>query len=63
MKDTTFVGLDVHKDSIHVAVARPGVRPVDLGSIKNEPSAVWKLVRKIGDPEDLQLGLPRFGRH
>ncbi len=35
MKDTTFVGLDVHKDSIHVAVARPGQMPMDLGSIRN----------------------------
>ena len=55
MKDTTFVGMDVHKDSIYVAVARAGMSPTDLGSIRNEPEAVARLVRKIGDVADLRI--------
>lgn len=51
MRDATrFVGLDVHAETIAVAVADPGrtgeVR--ELGIIANEPSAVRKLFSKLG---------------
>ncbi|HHY38775.1 MAG TPA: hypothetical protein GX507_07615 [Clostridia bacterium] len=39
--------------SIYIAVARPEMPPMDLGSIKNEPAAVSKLVKKLGDPKNL----------
>lgn len=49
-KATRFVGLDVHADSIAVAVAEPGrdgeVRAV--GAIPNRPEAVRKLVQRLG---------------
>lgn len=40
----TFVGLDVHKDSIAVAVLRSGAEMPDRCSIRNTPEAVRKLV-------------------
>lgn len=48
MKYTTFVGLDVHKDSIAVATARASRQSVEsLGVILNNSLAVTKLVKKL----------------
>ena len=46
----TYVGLDVHKDGIVVAVAEGGLRGEvrDYGRIANTPAAVQRLVRKLG---------------
>jgi len=57
MKNATrFVGLDVHADTIAVAVAEGGrdgeVR--NLGIVRNEPTAVRKLVEKLG-PKSLRV--------
>lgn len=44
----TFVGLDVHKETIAVAVARTGRgRPEYLGEIPNEPGAINRLVKRL----------------
>src|SRR5512142_274139 len=52
-----FVGLDVHADTISVAVAEPGrdgaVR--SLGRIPNRPEAIRKLVARLGRPESLRV--------
>lgn len=49
MKYTTFVGLDVHKSSITVAVAKEGREAAEsLGTIVNSPEAIAKLVRRLG---------------
>jgi transposase len=46
----TYVGLDVHKDGIVVAVAEGGLRGEvrDYGRITNTPAALRRLVRKLG---------------
>ncbi len=50
-----YVGLDVHAETIAVAVAEPdgAVRP--LGIIPNRPEAVAKLLRKLGPREQLRV--------
>ena len=46
-KGTTFVGLDVHKEAINVAMLRPGeTRPVEW-QVSNDSAAVRRLVRKL----------------
>jgi transposase len=55
-KTTRFVGLDVHAETIAIAVAEPGrggeVR--SLGVIPNRPEAVRKLVHKLGGAKSIQ---------
>ncbi len=57
MKTTRFVGLDVHADSIAVAVAEAGregeVR--SLGVIPNRPESIVKLVKKLGARSSVQV--------
>lgn len=55
MKCTTkYVGLDVSKDKISVAVADEGREaPRYYGSINHTPAAIRKLIRNLGDPKSL----------
>lgn len=44
----TFVGLDVHKDTIAVAVAKEGYeKPESLGQIPNTPESLLKLLKRL----------------
>ena len=45
---TRYLGLDVHKETIAVALADPDQAPVLYGTIANDPGAVRKLVRQLG---------------
>lgn len=47
-KTTRFLGLDVHKASIAVAVADAFGDPEDHGQIANDPSAIRKLIQRLG---------------
>ena len=48
-----YVGLDVHKDTIAVAVAEPGSsEPIFWGEIANKPKSVEKLLAKLGTAYD-----------
>ena len=50
-KGTRFIGLDVHKASIAVAVAGAFGDPEDHGQIANDPAAIRKLVDRLGGPD------------
>ena len=54
-KAITFVGLDVHKDAITVAVAGEDGPARALGAIPNRPDAVARLVRKLGRATELRV--------
>ncbi len=57
MKDTIkFVGLDVSKEKIAVAIAEEGrEEPRYFGMIPHTPEAVKKLIKKLGDTETLRV--------
>ncbi len=43
MNECSHIGLDVHKDTIAVAVLRPGTTDVDERVVPNTPQAVRRL--------------------
>ena len=45
-----YLGLDVHKATIAVAIAEEAGAPTSYGSIPNEASAIRKLMTRLGDP-------------
>jgi len=55
MKNVRFIGLDVHAETIAVAVAEPGGEVRSLGSIPNRAESVRRLVGKLGKPERLRV--------
>ena len=55
MKRIKFVGLDVHADTIAVAVAEQEGEVRSLGIIPNREESVRQLVRKLGPVEPLRF--------
>jgi transposase len=55
MKNVRFIGLDVHAETIAVAVAEPGGEVRSLGTIPNRPESVARLIRKLSKPEQLRV--------
>jgi transposase len=54
-KRMQHVGLDVHAETIAVAVAEPDGSVRELGVIRNRPEAVRKLVTKLGPAAQLRV--------
>src|SRR5437879_13273473 len=55
MKRIRFVGLDVHAETIAIAVAEQDGEVRSLGIIPNREDSVRKLVRKLGPVEQLRF--------
>jgi transposase len=55
MKRIKFVGLDVHAETIAIAVAEQEGEVRSLGIIPNREDSVRKLVRKVGPVEELRF--------
>jgi transposase len=54
MGKVRFLGLDVHAESIAVAIAEPGGEVRSVGVIPNRPEAIRRLLRKLGPAEQLR---------
>src|ERR1700704_4454507 len=54
MKKVRFLGLDVHAETIAVAMAEPEGEVRSLGIIPNREESIRKLVKKLGPAEQLQ---------
>ena len=55
MSKIRFVGLDVHAETIAVAVAEPGEEVRSLGIIPNREDSIRRLVKKLGPAEQLRV--------
>jgi transposase len=55
MERIKFVGLDVHAETIAVAVAERDGEVRSFGSILNREESVRKMVRKLGPLEQLRF--------
>src|SRR5664279_6303514 len=49
-----FLGLDVHAETIAIAVAEPGGEVRSLGTIPNREDSIRKFIRKLGSPKHLR---------
>src|SRR6185295_11649295 len=55
MSNVRFIGLDVHAETIAVAVAEPDREVRSLGAIPNRPESIQKLVKKLGPATQLRV--------
>jgi transposase len=55
MSKIRFVGLDVHAETIAVAVAEPGGEVRSVGIIPNRLESVRKLIGKLGPGQHLKV--------
>lgn len=54
-KFTRFVGLDVHAETIAVAVSEGRKQVQAVGTIPNRPEAIQRLMGKLGKPSELRV--------
>ncbi len=54
-KKLRYLGLDVHAETIAVAIAEPDGSVRELGTIRNRPEALRKLIAKLGDASTLRV--------
>jgi len=50
----TFLGLDVHKNTISAGILRPGEEVPDVEKISSDEEPVRRLVARLGDPRRLR---------
>ena len=50
----TFLGLDVHKNTISAGILRPGEDVPDVEKISSDPDAVRRLIVRLGNPRRLR---------
>lgn len=55
MSKVRFIGLDVHAETIAVAMAEPTGEVRAVGVIPNRPESIRKLVKKLGPAEQLRV--------
>jgi transposase len=55
MSNVRFLGLDVHAETIAVAVAEPDGEVRSVGVIPNRPESIRKLVKKLGPAAQLRV--------
>jgi len=55
MSNVRFIGLDVHADTIAIAMAEPDGEVRALGVIPNRPESIRKLVKKLGPAAPLRV--------
>jgi transposase len=55
MRNVRFIGLDVHAQTIAVAVAEAGGEVRSLGVVPNNAESVSRLIKKLGKPEALRV--------
>ena len=54
-KKLRYLGLDVHAETICAAIAEPDGSVRELGTIRNRPEALRKLIAKLGEPDRLRV--------
>lgn len=50
----TFLGLDVHKDTISAGILRPGEEVPDVEKIASDDESVRRLIARLGNPRRLR---------
>ena len=63
MEKLRFLGLDVHAETIAVAIAEPDGEVRSLGTILNRAESIRKLIRKVGSAEKLRACYEAISGH
>ena len=57
MTKLRFLGLDVHAETIAVAIAEPGGEVRPIGTIPNRRESIRKMIPKLGPIKDLRASI------